>query len=104
MVIIYQDHDETNGINILSIPRTKKKNSKLADSLRMQVEKFAKMEERISSVQKVNTDLQRQLEAMAKRLRVFETKSTENVPSPRTTYLDILIWPSSSFADKHQTF
>jgi septal ring factor EnvC (AmiA/AmiB activator) len=63
-----------------------KTNSILAGTLNMLVENFARMEERISSVQKGNTNLQGQMEAMAKRLKALETKPAANVPTLRTTY------------------
>jgi hypothetical protein len=44
------------------------------------------MEERISSVQKENTNLQGQMEATEKRLKALETKPAANVLIPQTTY------------------
>jgi hypothetical protein len=58
----------------------------------MLVEKFARIEKRISSMQKVNTDLGQQIEAITKRLKVLKTKPAANIPTPRTasTYSEIL--------------
>jgi septal ring factor EnvC (AmiA/AmiB activator) len=78
-----------------------KTNSILAGTLNMLVEQFARMKERITSVQKENTNLQGQLEAVVKRLKALETKPAANVLTPRTTYSKLWSFPSS--CNKYQT-
>jgi septal ring factor EnvC (AmiA/AmiB activator) len=70
----------------LAFQEQTKTNSILAGTLNMLVKIFARIEERISSVQTENTNLQGQMEAMAKRLRALETKPATSVQNPRTIY------------------
>jgi septal ring factor EnvC (AmiA/AmiB activator) len=72
---------QTESISLAFQEQTKT-NSILAGTLNILVEKFARMEERISSVQKENTNLQGKMEAMAKRLKALETKPAANVSTP----------------------